>query len=292
MSVSNWMKPGYSSKQRVKIMTVDPSTRRIEGALKDGAMIQIAVWEVSAVFTWPQTDEYWTVYKENGYWMLGSKMVAVEDETTQIEDLDPGHARIGSDTIITPSGAQLLTTATAVSHSPDPYWTMNSVRYETFNLNEAATLGVVNLNGGLLRLNGGIVLVANDTITEIGFLMGNFGLSGTTHLWATVVRASDMTVVARTIDEGATNPAANSFHIIPLESDYTPTLDEPVYLGICADSSGANLRSLTFNTQRTSFGPTIAGVVNSPSYSGGPPAIGTTINAPAIGTGNMYMTVS
>jgi hypothetical protein len=45
------MKPGYSSKQRVKILTVDPTSRRIEGALKDGAMIQIAVWEAPLLFT-------------------------------------------------------------------------------------------------------------------------------------------------------------------------------------------------------------------------------------------------
>jgi hypothetical protein len=113
MAVSDWMKPGYSMKQRVKIMTVDPATRRIEAALKDGAMIQVAVWEVPPLFTWPQVDEYWTVYKENGYWMLGSKMVAIEDETKQIEDLDPGHARIGADTIYTPSGYTLTTSATA-----------------------------------------------------------------------------------------------------------------------------------------------------------------------------------
>jgi hypothetical protein len=103
------MKPGFSSKQRVKILTVDPSSRRIEGALKDGAMIQIAVWEVPTMFRWPQINEYWTVYRENGYWMLGSKMDGIDpDVPQQIETLQPGEGKVAADVLFTPSGRRVM----------------------------------------------------------------------------------------------------------------------------------------------------------------------------------------
>jgi hypothetical protein len=54
------MQQGISSKQRVKILTVDAASRRVEAILKDGTAIQVAVWEVPILFRWPKEEEWWT----------------------------------------------------------------------------------------------------------------------------------------------------------------------------------------------------------------------------------------
>lgn len=80
--------------QRVQIVTCDPATRRIEGRLKDGVIIQIAVWEIPSGFRWPKTDEFWTVIQRNHFWHLGQPMEIGENEKP-IEDLQPGDTKIG-----------------------------------------------------------------------------------------------------------------------------------------------------------------------------------------------------
>lgn len=83
-------------KQRVKILTVDPKTRRIEGVLKDFGSIQIAVFEVAAHFRWPKEGETWTVQRENNYWMLGSPDEEPGASKT-IQDIAPGDTLLGTD---------------------------------------------------------------------------------------------------------------------------------------------------------------------------------------------------
>jgi hypothetical protein len=63
---------------------------------KDFGLIQIAVWEVPISFRWPKEGENWTVYRENGFWMLGSPEPK-EDEVLPIESLAPGDTRIGTE---------------------------------------------------------------------------------------------------------------------------------------------------------------------------------------------------
>lgn len=75
-------------------MTCDPSTRRIEARLKDGATIQIAIWEIPSGFRWPQEGEYWTVQYRNNFWHLGQPM-EIGESNKPIEDLAPGDTKIG-----------------------------------------------------------------------------------------------------------------------------------------------------------------------------------------------------
>lgn len=96
MAVSDFMKPGRHMKQRVKILTVDPATRRVEGVLKDGTAIQIAVWEISPLFRWPKEEENWSVWKENGYWMLDSPMEDKRFQDKPVEDLNAGDVRVNA----------------------------------------------------------------------------------------------------------------------------------------------------------------------------------------------------
>jgi len=93
-------------KQRVKITTVDPSARRIEGVLKDGAIIQIALYEIPNQFRWPIVGEYWTVIRENNFWYLGSAHEL--DEDFPVEAMEPGDTKIGATRIFNKTGQRLL----------------------------------------------------------------------------------------------------------------------------------------------------------------------------------------
>jgi hypothetical protein len=80
--------------QRVQIVTCDPSQRLIEGKLRDGVTVRIAVWEIPSGFRWPQQGEYWTINYRNNFWHLGQPM-EVGESTKPIEDLSPGDTKIG-----------------------------------------------------------------------------------------------------------------------------------------------------------------------------------------------------
>lgn len=85
-------------KLRAQILYCDPETRRIEGVIKGGAVVQIAVWEIPNTFRWPQQEEIWTIHYSNGYWHLGNKIdyESEKDVTTPIEGINPGDTRIGT----------------------------------------------------------------------------------------------------------------------------------------------------------------------------------------------------
>lgn len=112
MAVSDWMKPGVSQKERVKIITVDPLTRRLEVLLKDGAVVQVAIYEVPSAFVWPIPEQWWTIYRESGNWVLGDRMEVDEEENKRIEDMALGEGKFGADTIYIPSGQTIVTTNT------------------------------------------------------------------------------------------------------------------------------------------------------------------------------------
>lgn len=106
MAMRDHMPPGISQRGRLQIVTVDPPTRRIEGHIKDGSMIQVAVWEIPAAFRWPIEGEVWTIYKDTGIWMLGARvqdgMVNTDDdgirtketEANPVENLSPGDMKL------------------------------------------------------------------------------------------------------------------------------------------------------------------------------------------------------
>lgn len=92
-------------KQRVKILTIDPSSRAVEGLLKDGAAIRIAVWNYPPFFRWPSQGEIWTIEFVGNNWLLGEYVAPGEKIVRSgIETLKEGEALV-----TVPSGNILFT---------------------------------------------------------------------------------------------------------------------------------------------------------------------------------------
>lgn len=118
MAVKHYLKPGITDRSRVKILTVDPPTRRVEAAFKDGSMIQIAVWDTPSAFRWPKENEVWIVRRDNGIWMLDCKQdgqVTGSGTTTQldpephpVEAMAPGEMKLDSDVVVDAQGRSVI----------------------------------------------------------------------------------------------------------------------------------------------------------------------------------------
>lgn len=96
---------GYGEKQTVRIITVDKEKRRVECAMRDGAMIFAAIWETGTIFRWPEVGEIWTVRMDTGIWRLDQIVQSViaehESEATPktLADLPEGDTRIIGGTV-------------------------------------------------------------------------------------------------------------------------------------------------------------------------------------------------
>jgi len=106
MAVKDFMKPGYGPRMGCKILTVDPQQRKIEAILKDGAAVQVAVFDTPGFFVWPKVGERWTIHKYNGIWMLNHRLGTEDDY--QVDDLQPGEGKIDADIIKTPTGKSVI----------------------------------------------------------------------------------------------------------------------------------------------------------------------------------------
>lgn len=126
-----------SEKQWVKIMTVDPGTRRIEGALKDRSPVQVSLYEIPSGFRWPQEGEWWLIYRENREWFLRAPLQRA-DATVRVEDLDPG------DTLIGEAGAKVVLQGDLVTPSDVPYVTDDDDRLDDSRPPEGSAGGVLS----------------------------------------------------------------------------------------------------------------------------------------------------
>jgi len=62
--ITVWMKRG------VKIILVDPESKRIEAETRNGETIQVNAYYLNPSFRWPMVGESWMVKEENGSWYL------------------------------------------------------------------------------------------------------------------------------------------------------------------------------------------------------------------------------
>lgn len=106
MAIKDFMQPGYGPRLACEIVSVDPESRRIEAALKDDTIVQVAVFDTPGFFVWPYPRERWTIQKCNGIWMLDRRLG--ESDEFQINSLNPGEGKINADTIKTPTGKSVI----------------------------------------------------------------------------------------------------------------------------------------------------------------------------------------
>lgn len=106
-----------------------PEIRRIEGRLRDNAVIQITVWEVPGAFVWPQVGETWTVHRTGGAWMLGSRLESLEEDAS-ISDLVSGAGRLDANVITTRDGRTVVALDFTTFDDDDiPVWDAITARF-------------------------------------------------------------------------------------------------------------------------------------------------------------------
>jgi hypothetical protein len=165
MAVSRYMKPGYGARYAVKIITVDPKNRKIEAALKDQTVVQVAVFDTREVFVWPQVGEQWIIQQASGIWTLDKRVGGKDD--LQINDLEPGHGKIAADVVKTPTGQSVVITddKNADSHSLLSYQDSKWQPAKDIKINsvDVANTGSVNVgdSGSVNVGSNGTIKVAN-----------------------------------------------------------------------------------------------------------------------------------
>jgi hypothetical protein len=96
-----------------KIITVEPSQRRVEAVIKSGTVVQVAVYTVEPFFRWPVVGENWMIRRENGTWILDSLWQeqgnGESGNQTTVNGVEEGDALID-----TPTGNIYLTTGATV----------------------------------------------------------------------------------------------------------------------------------------------------------------------------------
>jgi hypothetical protein len=92
---------------RVRILTVDPTNRRIDGGLRDGGVIQISVLSSGSLFRWPKEGEQWTVVRRNNTWLLDS-LIETGEVNQPIEDLEAGQAKLQATNLCNDEGIPFL----------------------------------------------------------------------------------------------------------------------------------------------------------------------------------------
>lgn len=148
---------------------------------------------------------------------------------------------------------------------------------ETCDRESASTLTA--FVSGVLRLAGFVVARAGVPVSGVSFMTGSTGGATLTNQFFAIVRKSDLAVLAKTVDDGATAWGANTVKRLAIPGTWVPSQDEICYLGGsvvattmpqvlgCNSNAGVNavppLRngsSSTGLTDPASLGPTAAAV--------------------------------
>jgi peptidoglycan/xylan/chitin deacetylase (PgdA/CDA1 family) len=85
---------------------------------------------------------------------------------------------------------------------------------------------------GTLRLCGSVLLPAGVPVKSITFVSDATALSAGTHQWFSLVRQSDLAVLAKTVNDTSTAWAVNVPKTLALSATYTPQEDTLAYVGV------------------------------------------------------------
>lgn len=106
MAIKDFVKPGLDRKLPARILTVDKERRQIEATLRDGGLIYITVYTISATFQWPVTGDLWYVRRDGGLWNLDTPIDLAEQghDGIAVENMDEGAMRVSPTPSETGSG--------------------------------------------------------------------------------------------------------------------------------------------------------------------------------------------
>jgi hypothetical protein len=132
-------------------------------------------------------------------------------------------------------------------------------------------------------LNGGIVVQAGRTVTSVNFIY-SVALATITTFWVSLVKMSDLSVLATSANSTTAWAAPNQTKTVALSSPLTFNYDTPVYVGIAGQATtGMVVASMTtFSTGVGSRVPILTGTTTAPTAT--PPTNGTTMAAITAGT--------
>lgn len=174
-------------RQPIRITTVDPAQRIVEGVLKDGAPIRVMVSDTPVIFRWPVEGENWTVVRRANQWFLET---GFEDanESFSITDLQPGEAKISSDVIYDKAGNRMITAnvlnpewtdiplvAPLAAHASDHYSPQYRLVGNRVELRGSArNFGGIAFASGTQMWNGGIPVELRPALSmpQLGFVNG------------------------------------------------------------------------------------------------------------------------
>lgn len=173
------------TKTAIEIITCDPTTRTIEGKLKDGGTIRVAVWESGPIFVWPRENEVWMVENENGYWKLRHRISKVDaTDVPVMNGLSAGDAFIASDRIYTESGDALTTVhstcrISASSVGPFDQTFANRVSFDneiwdTDEMSDVANNQIIFKTAGYYQVSFKLIWAVNGTGNRAAFLKHNY----------------------------------------------------------------------------------------------------------------------
>jgi hypothetical protein len=139
-----------------------------------------------------------------------------------------------------------------------------------------ATSATQALTSGTMRMMGGIVIPAGQTVTSITVLFGSTAAATSTHCWAALVRQSDLSVLAKTVDDTTAAPTvASTPKTMNLSATYTPGAETAAYIGLVVTATTMPTLTGSAPTSATMFlAPALSG--NSTTALTDPTSLGAT----------------
>jgi hypothetical protein len=86
---------------------------------------------------------------------------------------------------------------------------------------------------GRLQLIGIVMIPAYRTVTNISVMSGGTAATTPANQWFTLIRVSDKSILAKTVDDTTTAWGTNAVKTLALSSTYTATEDTLAYIGAC-----------------------------------------------------------